>query len=83
MEQAAYFWSFVVMENTNNRFAEYGMEYPFVEDYLQSFALPHSDDMLVRRIKDVNPDWKRQYVQKREDAKNGRYHIYLCFYLVQ
>ena len=82
MEQAAYFWSFVVMENTDNRFAEFGMDYPFTEDYLQSFALPHSDDMLVRRIKEVNPDWKRQYVQKRKGAKNGRYNFRIKWYLV-
>ena len=82
MEQAAYFWSFVVMENADNRFTEYGIEFPFVEDYLQSFALPHSDDMLVRRIKEVNPDWKRQYVQKRKDAKNGRYFYHMRYHVV-
>lgn len=71
-EQAAYFWSYVLMENTNDRFAEYGVDHPFTDDYLQSFALPHGDDMLVRRLKEANPDWKRQFVQKKKDGKKGR-----------
>ena len=75
MEQAAYFWSYVVVENTDNKFEEYGMEYPFTEEYLQTYSLPHADDLLTRRMKEVNPDWKRQFVQKRKDAKNGRYSI--------
>ncbi|KAK8815773.1 hypothetical protein WA538_004897 [Blastocystis sp. DL] len=70
-EQAAYFWSYVLMENTNDRFAEYGVDHPFTDDYLQSFALPHGDDMLVRRLKEANPDWKRQFVQKKKDGKKG------------
>lgn len=72
MEQAAYFWSYVVVENTDNRYDEYGMEYPFMEEYLQQYNLPHSDDLLTRRMKEANPDWKRQFVQKRKDMKNGR-----------
>lgn len=30
VEQAAYFWSYIVLENSsNNQFDDYGMEHPF------------------------------------------------------
>ena len=28
-EQSAYFWSFIVLENTNKQFDKYGIEFPF------------------------------------------------------
>ena len=37
-EQSAYFWSFIVLENTNKQFDEYGIEFPF-EGILQLIFL--------------------------------------------
>ena len=29
LEQAAYFWSYIILENEDNRFDKYGIEFPF------------------------------------------------------
>ena len=81
IEQAAYFWSYVLVENKNNEFdvvtLEGGLEInaadlgitaktPKISYMGLECSQPHDDSLFLERVKEVIPNWKDAIVQKQK-----------------